>query len=221
LPRNRRLDGRFRSFDVIWEPRDTIGGDVWWVSPPDEQGRITLALADCNGHGVPGAMRSVPASTSLERIVAANPGMDPSAMLMALGQALRRGLNQDVAGTESNDGCDAVIVRIDTGRRELEFAGAKLGLMHAHADGQVDRLQPARISLGYPSSPTEVPPIHTISCAPTDSFLLVADGITDQVGGDRSPRAYGYHRLTELLKACGELNANAIAQRICDDLRAW
>ena len=221
LPRTQRLDGRFRSFEAIWEPRDTIGGDVWWVSPPDEQGRITLALADCTGHGVPGAMLSVLASTSLERIVAANPGMDPSTMLMALDQALRRGLNQDVAGTESDDGCDAAIVRIDTAQRVLEFAGAKLGLMHAQADGRVDRLQPARISLGYPSPPTEVPPVHAISYAPGDRFLLVTDGITDQVGGEGSPRAYGYRRLTELLQACRGLDAQATAQRIRDDLRAW
>ncbi len=221
LPRKQRLEGRFRSFDAIWEPRDTIGGDVWWVSPPDEQGRITLALADCTGHGVPGAMLSVLASTSLERIVAANPGMDPSTMLMALDQTLRRGLNQDLAGAESDDGCDAAIVRIDTDRRLLEFSGAKLGLMHAHPDGNVDRIQPARISLGYPSPPTEVPPVHAISYAPGDSFLLVTDGITDQVGGEGSPRAYGYRRLTELLQACRGLDAAATAQRIRDELRAW
>ncbi len=221
LPRTQRLDGRFRSFDAIWEPRDTIGGDVWWVSPPDEQGCITLALADCTGHGVPGAMLSVLASTSLERIVAANPGLDPSAMLMALDQALRRGLNQDVEGAESDDGCDAAIVRIDTAQRVLEFAGAKLGLMHAHADGHVDRIQPARISLGYPSPPKDVPPVHTIRYASGDSFLLVTDGITDQVGGEGSPRAYGYRRLTELLQACKGLDAVSIAHRIRDELNAW
>ncbi len=221
LPRTQRLEGRFRSFEALWEPRDTIGGDVWWVSPPDDQGRITLALADCTGHGVPGAMLSVLASTSLERIVAANPSLDPSAMLMALDQALRRGLNQDVEGAESDDGCDAAIVRIDTRRRLLEFAGAKLGLMHAHADGKVDRIQPARISLGYPSPPKEVPPVHTISYAPGDSFLLVTDGITDQVGGEGSPRAYGYRRLSEQLQACKDLDAPSIARRIRDDLQAW
>ena len=221
LPRTQRLEGHFLSFDAIWEPRDTIGGDVWWVSPPDEQGRITLALADCTGHGVPGAMLSVLASTSLERIVAADPGMGPSAMLMALDQALRRGLNQDAEGAESDDGCDAAIVRIDTGRRMLEYAGAKLALLHAHADGSVDRIQPARISLGYPSPPKEVPPVHAISYAPGDSFLLVTDGITDQVGGDGTPRAYGYRRLMELLQACRGLDAPATVQRIRDALLAW
>ncbi len=221
LPRKQRLEGRFRSFDAIWEPRDTIGGDVWWVSRPDEQGRITLALADCTGHGVPGAMLSVLASTSLERIVAANPGMDPSAMLMALDQALRRGLNQDLDGAESDDGCDAAIVRIDTGARLLEFAGAKLGLMHVHADGSVDRIHPARISLGYPAQPTEAPPLHAISYAPGDCFVLVTDGITDQVGGVGSPRAYGYRRLTELLQACTGQDAASIARRIANDLRTW
>ena len=63
--------------------------------------------------------------------------------------------------------------------------------------------------------------MHAISYAPGDSFLLVTDGITDQVGGDGTPRAYGYRRLTELLQACRGLDAHATAQRIREDLRAW
>lgn len=30
LPRQMRIDGRFASFASIWEPRDTIGGDLYW-----------------------------------------------------------------------------------------------------------------------------------------------------------------------------------------------
>ncbi len=58
-------------------------------------------------------MLSVLISTSLERMFATDPDLDPSAALMALDQALRIGLNQDSAGAESDDGCDAAIVRID------------------------------------------------------------------------------------------------------------
>ena len=58
LPRSVRLDKRFTSFDTIWEPRDVIGGDVYWISSSLHADPFILAVADSTGHGVPGAMLS-------------------------------------------------------------------------------------------------------------------------------------------------------------------
>ena len=221
LPRAQRLDGRFRSWHAIWEPRDTIGGDVWWASPADAQGRISIVLADSTGHGVPGAMLSVLISTSLERMFATRPDIDPASALMALDQALRTGLNQGGPDAESDDGCDAAIVRIDPRSRAVEFAGAKLGLLLLRVDGAVERVQPDRISLGYQQSPQQAPQLQSLQCAPGELLLLVTDGITDQIGGDGAPRAYGYKRLIAQLASCAGKDAGAVAQAIREDLRAW
>ncbi len=228
LPRAQRVAGQFASIHAIWEPRDTIGGDVWWASLPDAQGRVVLALADSTGHGVPGAMLSVLISTSLERMFATDSDLDPSAALMALDQALRIGLNQDSASAESDDGCDAAIVRIDRSQRVLEFAGAKLGLLHLWPDGRVDRLQPSRVSLGYQQPPSEIPVLQRIEYAPGSTFVMVSDGFTDQIGNDSSNaeggsarRAYGYRRLVQLLEASRGEPADVIATRMKESLRLW
>ncbi len=222
LPRAQRLDGRFASIHAIWEPRDTIGGDVWWASLPDAQGRVVLALADSTGHGVPGAMLSVLISTSLERMFATDPDLDPSAALMRLDRALRTGLNQDSAHAESDDGCDAAMVRVDNERRVLEFAGAKLGLLHLWPDGRVDRLQPSRVSLGYQQPPGEAPTLQRIDYVSGSTFVIVSDGFTDQIGGDGTARrAYGYRRLVELLQASRGDSAEIIAHRMRESLQQW
>jgi serine phosphatase RsbU (regulator of sigma subunit) len=222
LPRAQRLAGQFASIHAIWEPRDTIGGDVWWISLPDPEGRVALALADSTGHGVPGAMLSVLISTSLERMFATNPDIDPSAALMALDQALRLGLNQHTSDADSDDGCDAAVVRIDRAYHVLEFAGAKLGLLHLRSDGDVDRIQPSRVSLGYQQPPKAAPALQRIEYSPGSVFVLVSDGFTDQIGSDgESRRAYGYRRLVELLQACRGKSAEIIAQRMKDSLAAW
>ncbi len=222
LPRLQRLAGYFDSFHAIWEPRDTIGGDVWWASMPDERGRLVLAVADSTGHGVPGAMLSVLVSTSLERIYASQPELDPASALMSLDAALRAGLNQDSEHAESDDGCDAAIVRIDPARREIEFAGAKLGLLHARGDGSIERIQPSRLSLGYRQPPHERPALHTLSYEPGDGFVIVSDGFTDQVGSrDGPPRAYGYRRLHELLARVRDKPAPEIADAMHSDLLDW
>ncbi len=221
LPRAQRLDGHFRSWHAIWEPRDTIGGDVWWASPADAQGRTSIVLADSTGHGVPGAMLSVLISTSLERMYATQPDIDPGSALMALDQALRIGLNQGGADAESDDGCDAVIVRIDPRARAVEFAGAKLGLLILRGDGSVMRVQPSRISLGYQQKPQQAPQLQVLPCSPGDVLLLATDGITDQIGGEDPPRAYGYRRLAAQLEKCVGKDAGATAQAIRNDLRQW
>ena len=56
LPRPIRLENRFEDIAVHWEPRDTIGGDLWWISHSSQQDKFTVCVADCSGHGVPGAM---------------------------------------------------------------------------------------------------------------------------------------------------------------------
>ena len=222
LPRAQRLTGKFSSIHAIWEPRDTIGGDVWWASPEDSAGRVSLVLADSTGHGVPGAMLSVLISTSLERMFASDPDLDPASALMALDQALRLGLNQGSADAESDDGCDAAMVRVDRQQRVLEFAGAKLGLMHLKPDGTVERIQPSRVSLGYQQPPGEVPALHRIDYAPGSTFVIVSDGFTDQIGGDgASVRAFGYRRITEILQACAGESASVIAGRMSDALAQW
>ncbi len=223
LPRMQRLEKHFASFHAIWEPRDTIGGDVWWASLPDDQGRIVVAVADSTGHGVPGAMLSVLISTSLERMFASDPSLDPASALMRLDAALRTGLNQDSDEAESDDGCDAAIVRIDPARQLIEFAGAKLGLLHLHADGSVQPVKPSRLSLGYRDPPHETPLLHQIHYQPGDGFVIVSDGLTDQIGtrDGGPPRAYGYRRLHELVARHHQQSAAEIAQAMREDLREW
>ena len=126
LPRLLRLQNRFNSIATIWEPRDTIGGDSWWVSSSQHAGPYVLALADCTGHGVPGAMLSLLVSNSLERIYANDTSVDPSVALISRDHYVRTGLNQDRPDSESDDGCDAAVLRIDRTKKLLNLLAPRL-----------------------------------------------------------------------------------------------
>lgn len=224
LPRAHRLEGRFRSLAVVWEPRDTIGGDLWWISSSQHSGPFSLAVADCTGHGVPGAMLSLLVSNSLERIYSADPDVRPADALMSLDYLVRTGLNQDSDDSESDDGCDAAIVRIDRDACHMEFAGAKVGLFHLRADGVVHRFVGSRASLGYRQPPDEedLPVRQTIAYSPGDIFVIVTDGFTDQPGGDKQiPVAFGYRRIEQQLSDMGGLSADQISQRLRESFNRW
>ena len=224
LPGQHRIDGRFSSLGVIWAPRDTIGGDLWWLSSSRRDGAFTLAVADCTGHGVPGAMLSLLVSSSLERIYTSEPDTSPSAALLMLDHLVRAGLNQDSEHSESDDGCDAMIMRIDRERSELVFAGAKIGAFQLKADGSLIRHAPARTSLGYrqPINEEHAPKDEMIHVAPGDSFIIVTDGFTDQVGGPgERPSSLGNRRLEDILRPLSGQPAEQVAERLREAYHAW
>ncbi len=223
LPRAIRLEDRFSSFAAVWEPRDTIGGDLYWVSSSQHPDPFILAVADCTGHGVPGAMLSLLVSNSLERIYANDTGQDPAAALLSLDHYVRSGLNQDRPDSESDDGCDAVVLRIDRAKQTIEFAGAKLGLFQVTENGALMRYRGARCSLGYQDalSDSDKPVLQTIHYQRSDVFAIVTDGVTDQPGGETGKSSYGYRRLEAVLKAHCRDDAPAITKAVLEDYSAW
>jgi len=224
LPRTIRLEDRFRSFATIWEPRDTIGGDLYWISSSQHEGPFVLAVADCTGHGVPGAMLSLLVSNSLERIFAKSTADEPTKALTSLDYFIRSGLNQDLNDSESNDGCDAAMVRIHQEKNILEYAGAKIDLFHVDSRGELHRYKSNRISLGYKDQDaTKILPTKEIRYEHGDLFMIVTDGLTDQIGGNNHARpvSFGYRRLSELILAHREKDCQEIADAIRSSFLAW
>ena len=223
LPRQMRIDGRFASFASIWEPRDTIGGDLYWLSSSQQAGPFVLAVADCTGHGVPGAMLSLLVSNSFERIYANDTAEDPATALMSLDHYVRTGLNQDRPDSESDDGCDAAVLRIDRDEKTIEFAGAKLGLFQVSALGHVTRHQAARCSLGYQDAVADAdkPVVQKIPYQSGDVFAVVTDGFTDQIGGSTGKTSFGYRRLEEILKTNCSGSAEEITAAMKLEFAAW
>jgi serine phosphatase RsbU (regulator of sigma subunit) len=223
LPRQEKIEDCFASFASIWEPRDTIGGDLFWLSSSQQSGSYVLAVADCTGHGVPGAMLSLLVSNSLERIYVNDTAEDPATALMSLDHYVRTGLNQDRADSESDDGCDAAVLRIDRNQNTIEFAGAKLGLFQVNAQGVLTRHLGSRCSLGYQDHVTDAdkPVVQNITYQSGDVFAMVTDGFTDQIGGSTGKTSFGYRRLEEILKANCKASTEEITAAMKHEFAAW
>ena len=224
LPRSIRVDNRFESFATIWEPRDTIGGDLYWISSSQHEGPFVLTVADCTGHGVPGAMLSLLVSTSLERIYAKSTAVEPTTALKSLDYHVRTGLNQDRADSETNDGCDAAMVRVHSEKQLLEYAGAKIDLFHVDHQGQIHRYKSNRISLGYKDqNKASVLPTTIINYQKGDLFAIVTDGLFDQPGGDNTSRpvSFGYRRFTQIITSHKDKKCTDIAEQLQLAFLAW
>ena len=222
LPHADKVRRVLKDFAVQWHPRDTIGGDFWWAHHHEPSDSLVLALVDCAGHGVPGAMLSVLVNSLLEKIFSSNPGIDLAQALLELDQLVRKGLRQDMPNSESDDGCDAALVRIDLKTRSLAFVGAKINLYEIHHNGQVEQHKAHRMSLGYRDHPLNKPETQHWEAPSGSRFVMVTDGVTDQLGGPNlKPIAFGYQRMLNALTIASPCEAEGIAHQLIQATDAW
>ena len=222
LPQDEVVHRKLGSVDVWWEPRDKIGGDIWWVSPEAADGSCTVVLADCTGHGVPGAMLSVTVVNLLDQIVRDKPGLGPGQLLGQLDERLREALNQNKSDGASDDGCDAVAVRLERGCNRVKFAGAKLSLVHVRGDGVVERIAGDGVSLGYRKRELEAKGLseHEVILEAQSTLVLYSDGLTDQIGGENARGvSFGHRRIAEAIG--GKIGAQQVVKRVRTAFEQW
>ena len=187
---------------LIWQPREQISGDVYFIHQ-SEQGLLVL-LADCTGHGVPGALMTMVTIASLRQILMAHKGLNPAELLTRLNKMVQLTLRQDQQGSFTNDGLDAAACLIAPDHKSLQYAGARLPLAIFRKD-EVELIKGTSQSLGYREIPLDVEfYLHHIEVVRGTQFLLFTDGITDQIGGEKN-LPYGKKRLLRFFQKVQQL----------------
>lgn len=208
---------------LVWEPRDVVGGDFYhFVTHSDGW---FGAVADCTGHGVPGAFMTLIASSSLSKALEQLGPRNPAALLGAVNRSVK-GLLGQVNGVddtpESNDGLDAAFFWFDTRRSELTFAGARIAL-HILSPGadHFDTLAGQRMGVGYVDSHADYEWTQTTVSLPPDSVLFIAtDGLIDQIGGPRKI-AFGKRRACDVILEHRDEPASAMGEQLRQALEGW
>jgi serine phosphatase RsbU (regulator of sigma subunit) len=198
LPKARQLEARIPDHFVMWRPRDVVSGDFFFFH--DEGKQFLLGLADCTGHGVPGAFMTMTAHVVLSQLVSEMGPEDPAGLLMIGNRLLRAQLHQgpsDKGGVDN--GLDLGLVYCDLDERKLVFAGARIGLIHAGRHGAVE-LRGQRQSLGYRRSDLQATfTNHVIEVESGDAFYMTSDGLLDQAGGSAG-MPFGRRRLQDFVE---------------------
>lgn len=193
LPDRMALAGAGLDVAVLWEPLHQVGGDYFWL---ERLGDVSIiVVADCTGHGVPGAFITLIVATALDRVLHERGLRSPAAILAALDEMVRAQLRQDGRGSDSDDGLDCGVCIWDPEARRLTFAGAGLSLTTV-TDTGVTRIRGAKRGLGYPRHGSERFSTGnvTLDVTPGDTFYLMTDGVTDQMGTQGTQRRLLGHR---------------------------
>ncbi|MBI4649645.1 MAG: SpoIIE family protein phosphatase, partial [Bacteroidia bacterium] len=111
LPEDVLLQEILASHFILFKPRDVVSGDFYWCTILKNY--LIFAVADCTGHGVPGAFMSMIGVTFLNEIVSKIDIPDPAFILNALRQNIIRALHQQGTVGEQKDGMDIALVILD------------------------------------------------------------------------------------------------------------
>ncbi|MBS0194687.1 MAG: SpoIIE family protein phosphatase [Proteobacteria bacterium] len=192
------LDALLPAHAMLWLPRDVVGGDFHCLYRRDDGGFL-LAVADCTGHGVPGAFMTMASKALLDHAVSLHGMEHPAAVLGELHRGLRA-LLQNRYASDAESGLDLALVHVPADRSRLVFAGAKLPLWVVDGNGEVVVLKGDRQSVGYRRHGDDLAySEQSIATRDGERYVLTTDGILDQHGGDRG-FALGQARLKALLR---------------------
>jgi serine phosphatase RsbU (regulator of sigma subunit) len=167
---------------IFYKPKDLLSGDFYWSSEVD--GHLFLAVADCTGHGVPGALMTVMGNNLLHQIVIRDEVRRPSEILWHLDRRISELLTQRTSSTDVvNDGMDMGLLRINCATGNMLFSSAKRPLYAFHAEsGELTEYAASKLSVGGHRTDGKNFSDVEIACSPNDMLYLTTDGFTDQFG---------------------------------------
>ncbi len=198
LPNHQDIKRNLGEYFILFKPRDVVSGDFYWLAEvqqksliPTEAGMLSqkistktvFIVADCTGHGVPGAFMSLLGESLLDQIVNQRQVSSPNLILSNLNLALRQQLKQK----ESNnrDGMDLAVCVIDKETRTVEFAAAKRPLIY-FKNNELHEINGDDLSIGGSEIAQQKEnkfTKHTINIDVQTVFYLFSDGYVDQFGG--------------------------------------
>lgn len=202
---------------LINKPKDVIGGDFFWYTV--KYNRVIMAVADCTGHGVPGALLSMIGSNLLNKIVNDNNVTSPSEILRQLNRNFQGMVEKSGGNMEFNDGMDIAVVCIDPDKRTVDFAGAGRPMM-AHVNGETMRIKGNVHSICCSTPVSAVFEQHTIPFGFNDTFYLASDGLCDQFGGEEN-RRLGTRKMIEIMASVQHMNQQDQKAFIEMSLKNW
>ena len=205
LPSERVLSEYIKNYFVLFKPRDIVSGDFYWITKKGQ--RLYIVVADCTGHGVPGAFMSLLGMSFLDEIIDKDISPRADFVLGKLRLHVTESLKQVGGDDEAKDGMDIALLVIDSEKQRIEFSGAynscfrvrKLTVTELKnysenslvlADGSLsngryllETIFASKMPIGISSRMNEDFVCYENVLEKGVSFYLFSDGYIDQFGG--------------------------------------
>ena len=129
LPSKEKTENILNDFFIFYKPKDIVSGDFYWIEKnPTNSKQIFFAVADCTGHGVPGAMVSLISTRALNSSLIEHNLTNPNFILDQTTLIVTEAFTDYETGTIIKDGMDIALGSLDYSDEkniQFEFSGAQ------------------------------------------------------------------------------------------------
>ncbi|MBK8805757.1 MAG: SpoIIE family protein phosphatase [Bacteroidales bacterium] len=211
LPSDEKFKTLSEDFFIYYKPKDIVSGDFYWISHFNN--KSIIAVADCTGHGIPGAFMSVLSITLLNQLTKeiqlANSNYTASLILDYLRKEIIKS-TQHNEREQTKDGMDISLCILDKENQTIQFAGAynNLWILRKENDeNKVIILKGDRMPIGTHTNEDVPFTNYFLTLEKNDLLVFATDGFGDQFGGPKSKRFQNKQLIEILLNNCnGTLN---------------
>ena len=220
LPSKSLLANYFPDSFIYLNPKDNVSGDFFWVY--EKKDTVFVAVADCTGHGVPGAFVSIIMNNLLDTTMRETEINEPEDILEYLAKQLTNLIEEkDYDLNLFKDGMDISIAKISNNQKLLSFSGAK-NPIYIVRNGEIVQLKATKRSLEVilPEKTYQRFENQKIELQKNDRIFLFSDGFPDQVGGKDRTKFY-YPPFRKLLIETSSLKINKQKEELMNIFNSW
>ncbi|MDO9000909.1 MAG: SpoIIE family protein phosphatase [Bacteroidota bacterium] len=201
---------------IYYQPKDIVSGDFYWCG--EKNNLKFIAVADCTGHGVPGALMSMLGGTFLNEIIINREIKEPNLILDELKKSIVTSLNKN-SDMSQTDGMDISLIVVDSTKNEINYAGANNSI-YIIRNNELMELKPNKQPIGiYYKNLMPFTSQHYLF-EPNDTVYLFTDGFADQFGGPKGKK-YKYSTFKALLLEINPLNMSEQKNKIHEAYLSW
>lgn len=220
IPDDQEMNKLFPKHFVFFKPRDIVSGDFYWANRVGNTSKAIIAVADCTGHGVPGAFMSLVGNTLLNQTLN-QPSIDtPAQALDYINQQLPKTIKSKSTTGAIKDGMEITMCEFDPETMTMNFAGANSNI-YLVRNGAIQIYKGDKQPIGESLSGNEQNYTnHTISLQKDDCIYMITDGFADQFGGEKGKK-FKYKPLEDLFCAVSGKNPQEQKDLISSTFNSW
>ncbi len=202
---------------VYNRPRDIVSGDFFWLRGFEDF--VLLAVADCTGHGVPGAFMSILGVTLLNEITTIDSTLPVNIILTRLRENLLEALHKGQTGNEPKDGMNIALCLINIKTGESRYSGAYHPLIVLDGGSNPIEYKGDRMPVGHYPINSEFSEI-SFKLSKGNCVYMFSDGYVDQFKHN-SDRKFLKKQLLEVFKEINQMPMNKQLAEIVQRMDNW
>ena len=200
---------------VVYQPKEIVGGDFYFTY--ELNNHKIFGVADCTGHGIPGAMLTLMCMTFLDYSINHFMLVEPKEILAKVTELITNSFK--AKGQEVKDGMDVSLLSWDTSSNKVLFSAANSKVLF-FKNGEKNILKGNSRPVGNWIDSEIKFSQEEITVNRGDQIFMFSDGLPDQFGGEKGKKLK-YPKFYSLLEDVKDLSAREKRIKITKYTKEW